>query len=521
MMRFAFILALAGCGVAASVGQAEGPLELGGALAYLDLETGAIIIVDPDEEAGPNGDRYLHRVQATLAPAQARSLPRPDDPSERHVVVLDPGGEQVVVLRDKRGTLEPIAIGLPFDAFDVSSDGRYALAYQPEDQGPQNSLFAFPNAVAVVDLGVPARATALRLPSASARPRHAAFAESCELRTGEVTIFAPMALVFVEGGVVPVDLAAATAGAMVPLGSMDDVVVPQEVVFSNNRGDLLAGAVDGIERAFVRGSNGELYVLSMTLAPLGGQLRVALENVVTPDAFVHDIELFFADDGRELLLAAAGDELVLVDGYTGVASRFPQEHRVDTLARFVEPTSGRALALGYGQQENDGWMVRVDPLGLDARRASGLSSMRFADSVRHVDIAGGAGRAVLRYDNERTLGVLELTASGEVLDVQMATGAQASALSPDGDRLLIVGLSPTDDEPHLAEVTLAPTLASRDVRLDLSGQAVGVVGGYIYVDHGSATGAVTFFPDGDLRRRSALSFADILFTDVFDTEVQP
>ncbi len=529
-MRLTFLLlALAACGGTAAVGSADGPYELDGALAYLDVETGAVVVVDPTGTAGPDHDRYLHRIEVAARPLRASSLPRPDDPQRRQLVVLDPGNEEIVVVHDKHGDYSAIDLGLPFDAFEVSPDGGYAIAYQPQDAGPQHSLFAFPNAIAIVELGAEAKATALRLPSSSARPRRAAFAATMQLRTtlatasGPLTLSleAPLALVFVEGGVVPVDLAQKSAGAMIPLGSLEDVVVPQEVVFTNNAGDALAGAVDGIERAFVRGDNGELYVLSITVGPgpSGAQAFVTLENVVTPDTFVFDIELYFDADGKELLLAAAGNELILVDGYTGVASRFAQDTWVDTLARFVDPASSRAMALGYGRHR-EAVLLRLDPLSLAERRASGLTVMPLAGALLEVTIAEAAGRAVLRYDDWRTLGVLDLTATGQVLDVQMADSAQASALAPGGNRMLLVGRSPVDDEPHLAEVVLAPALTTQDVRLDAQGAQVGVVGGHVFVDHGEEGGSVTFFPDGSLKRSAAISFSAVLYTDIFDAEVQ-
>ena len=69
------------------------------------------------------------------------------------------------------------------------------------------------------------------------------------------------------------------------------------------------------------------------------------ETRLTPDAFVYDMQLFFTADGRELLLAAAGTELVLVDGYTGVAHRYAQSTWVDSIAAYDAAAAGSAVEL--------------------------------------------------------------------------------------------------------------------------------------------------------------------------------
>lgn len=529
------ILLAAGCSEDGPLTEvaAGSPLLLDGALAYLDASTSSLVIVDPAGEAGPRRRRKLSRIQVGETPVLARSVPYPDDPARHRVLVVDPGGEQVVLVQDKSGATVPLDVGVPLEALDVSSDGHWAIAYQPDGATPTRSLFAFPNTVAVLDLTTP-KATALRLGSSGARPLRAVFAESVRLSNtvsvaGEptqVTAEVPLALVFVQGGIVPLDLAKGVAGSVVPVTpDADHEVVPAEVLFTNNESDLLSGRLDNIERAFVRTTDGELYVLAISLSSASGandpssmDVSVALENIVTPDAYVEDVELYFDDDGRELLLAAAGRELILVDGYTGVATRFAQEQDVDTLVRFTDPTDGRDLALAYSRTTPNSSLLRLDPFGLDQRRSTGVEALHLGARIVSVDVAGDSSRAVLEYDDGRDLGVLDLTRSGDVLDLRFARRLQTRRLSPGGSRLWLVSISPEDDAPHFAEVELGASLATRDVRLDGNGASVGSAGKYLFVDHGDPTGSVTFFPDDDLRRESAIAFTGVIYADLLTVD---
>src|SRR5690242_9756451 len=127
-MRYLIAIVLVACsGDRPYEPQRRGPLVLDDAPLYVDDAAPAAIIVDAGKRAGL------------------------DRRGRERVVMLAPVGEQLLVLAGKSGRLEVVDVGLPFDALDVSPDGRYGIAYQPEDEGPSRSLFAFPNAVAVID----------------------------------------------------------------------------------------------------------------------------------------------------------------------------------------------------------------------------------------------------------------------------------------------------------------------------------------------------------------------------------
>jgi hypothetical protein len=497
-----------GTGAAPQVGA---PVVLGDSLLYID--GGALIVVDPSGRAGPSADRQVLRLPLSEhVLGQAYSLPDPSTGELRRVAILDPLEEALLLLSDKRGDVTRIAIGLPFDALDVSASGRWAVAYQPQDAAPKTSLFAFPNALAIVDLAsTPPSAQALRLPSAGTRPRKAVFVEGLQLTTppgsAEPLAAVSLAFVFVQGGVVPIDLTRGRAGKLVPLGGSDDLVLPAEVLFARNAGDSL------------RGTNGQVYVLAIALAA-GTELKplVTLDNVITPGSAVQDIELFFTSAGRELLLAAAGNTLVLVDGYTGVAERFTSPIFVDTLARFEDATSGRGLALGYGKTSMHDKMLRLDPFGLDERRASGMETLDFATPVAGLEMGSGATRAVVTYRDAATLGILDLSRHGEVLDVRLASAPQARWLAPDGDHLFVVSQSSADNAPHLADITLGATLTTCEARLDAPAAHIGQVGDYVFVDHGDAAGSVTFFPKDRLTRADAVMLRAFGFVDFFERQ---
>jgi hypothetical protein len=467
----------------------------------------------------------LHRIPAGEGPVSARSLPVPGEPGRRQVIIPDPAGAQVLVVRDKRGTTDVIDIAVPLDHVDVSPDGRYGIAYHAKDARTSSGLFAFPNTIALLDLDPAAepRATTVRLGSGGVRPLAAAFSDELRLRrsgvgpggAGDEIAEVTVALVFAHGGLVPVDLERQVTGPYVPISAdADRSVIPAEVLFTNNRGDEIAGQVDGVERAFVLTSDEELFVFAISLAgDSDPPLSLALENVVTPDASISDIELFFEENGdeagRSVVLAAAGDELILVDGYSGVAQRFDSPITVDRLVRFVDPETGEALCLGFSERAPNDELLRLAPLQLARRRATGVETLLLGSSVRDVEVGEDGVRAVLRYSDARDLGVLDLRHDGEILDVSFASAPTATALVGGGQRMLLVSSSPEDGAPHLAEVTLGDDFRSRDVRLDEEGRAVGQVGDYLWVDSPAAGRTVTFFPIDDLSREAAITFRGV------------
>ncbi|MEK7705077.1 MAG: hypothetical protein AAB426_08975, partial [Myxococcota bacterium] len=278
--------------------------------------------------------------------------------------------------------------------------------------------------------------------------------------------------------------------------------------------------VDDVERAFVRTSDGQLFVLSIAWSAPSMGVRVALENVVTPDAYVYDAELYFDDDGRELLLVATGDELVLVDGYSGVARRFALDTWVDTLVRYRDPEGGAPKALGYARGSDDSVLLHIDPRGLQGLRSGSLSEARLAGPLSSARVAQGSARALLYYRDARVLGVMGLD-GGEVLDVRFASSPSVSRLDEAGEHLWLVAESPLDHAPHLVDVSLGTDLATRDVALDAAGAHLGFGGGYVYVDHGDALGAITFFPRDNLDSASGIAFRDVYLTDLLATGDHP
>lgn len=524
-LLIAVALSVAGCGGEAvdTTGFAMGPVGFNSALFYLDGRQGAGVIVDPVGKAGPRGNRQLHRINAGQAPSGVMTAPLPDaDAGREQLLVLDPKGEQVVRVRDKAGAADVLPLDVPLQAVDAAPNGRWGLAYSPEGAAPSRNLFAFPNSVAVLDLSPESPgAQTLRLGDAGARPLRAVFSDSLKLAgagDGQGTRALAVALVFVEGGVVPVDLPSAEAGALVPLtADRTRSILPAEVLFTNNRGDTTRGNMDGVERAFVRTTGGELFVLAMTLAPNEQRLSVALENVVTPDAHVDDIALFFDGQGRSLLLAAAGAELILVDGYTGVAERFSAPVSVDTLTPYRDAQDA-ARALGYGRESDTPRLLRIDPLALQARRATGLQVVELSRDVQDIRIGRNSRSAVLLYDQSDELGVLDMRPGGEVLDVRFAERPSAYRLVDGGEKLLVVSRAPEDGEPYLAEIALDRELATRKLRLDRGAAAVGKLGEHYWVDHGSVLGSVTFVPQDTMQADAARRFRAVRAAHLFEQE---
>lgn len=93
-----------------------------------------------------------------------------------------------------------------------------------------------------------------------------------------------------------------------------------------------------------------------------------------------------------------------------------------------------------------------------------------------------------------------------------ANAISARSLTPTGDKLWVVSISPEDNQPYLASVALDTELTVAQVRLDRGGSVIGNAGGYVWVDHGDAAGAITFIPIDHLDRSAAIDLSGVLYT---------
>lgn len=496
------------------------PVEVDGALLYLDTSSSSVILVDPEGRAGPNRNRSLARVQVGERSTRVVPAPSPDAPESAEALVVDPGAQALFVVHDRSGAFTRVDVGLPVDELAVSSQGRYAVAFQREDSTFQQTLFSFPNAVSVIDLGAdPPSAATFELGSGGVRPRAVRFSDPFDIQVSNAAELSvatlEIALVFVDGGIIPIDLRNGVSGPLVSLSATGDVR-PIDVEFSNNRGDNRVGSLDGAERAYVRGEDGQLFVLSVSAVDIDNTVRplLALENVVTPDRPVFDFELFFSDDGRDLLLAAVGDQVVLVDGETGVAERFPVPGDVRRLRGFMDPGLQRRLAFGFASGGDA--IYRLDPFALDRRRAAGIETIALGAPVADVTVSANSNRAVLMYENQRELGLLDLAGGQDLIDLRFALGIQTMAMEPDGERLLVVGLDPVESQPRLAAVELNG-LGAVDVAVARFVQGVGSTETHVWVNH---VDAVTFFPRNNLTEDSGRVFRDLSYTQILNLPVE-
>lgn len=509
------LLALLACG-----DQEFEPLEnVGPALGFQDAlafphpSTGTVLLVDPSGTAGPAGDQMLVRIPGGVKFSSLRRIPAAGDRDRKVLAILDPRNEQVRLVHDKSGQATTVDVGVPFDRMDVSPDGRFGVAYQRDADFASSSLFAFPNAVSVLSFGAGEASTeTLELGPGGSRPLQVEFAERSEFSVTDGASPAEMslALVFVDGGLVPLDLDHGVAGPFVPL-DIDAATIPATVAFTNNESDTRRGGLDNLERAFVRTSSGELFVLAISAVDLGSTVTpvVALENVVTPDRFIYDMALFFSPDGRELLLATAQSEIVLVDGYTGVAERFAQTVASDRIVAFEDPDDGRQQALAFSSRQPAKEALRLDPLALDARRSTGVQVLRFGERVLNIMHHAGGRRAVVEYENERELGILELGSDGDLVDLRFGQTVGARELNEDSGSLLLVGNDPVTFNPTLVRIDLDDSLRTQDVVLDQGSAAVGAIDGWVWAQHQDALGAVTFFPAEKMARAQAISITGL------------
>jgi len=156
---------------------------------------------------------------------------------------------------------------------------------------------------------------------------------------------------------------------------------------------------------------------------------VALENVVTPDAQVKDVELYFAPDGQR---APCSRPPARADPGQGLHRRRQSlRHRHDRrhAGALRRPETDEALALGYGKASPDYRMLRLDPLrSTGGGREQASVACGCGSPVADVAVAA-TPPAVLEYEDGRDLGVLDLTRSGEVLDLRFAKRPSARALA--------------------------------------------------------------------------------------------
>lgn len=519
------LAALVGCGPVNPRLQPDGigPLVFNDALFYLDTQQSAGVVVDPKGQAGPYGNQALHRIPMGPSPTGFRVAPFPGTPNRQQVLVVDPKGERVHVVRGTTGVTDVLHAGVPLQAIDVTPDGRYGLAYEPDGAHPSRTLFTFPNAVAVLDLqtGAP-KATTVRLGQSGARPVETAFGRTIQLMpaTQKEPISMNVGLVFVPGGVMPIDLARARRGELLPLKlDADTPFTPHEVIFTNNRGDTKRRAIDAVERVFVMSQEGYVFSLRIELGPDGQGFVLEQAQRIALGSPIFDIELTFDAKGRGVLLAAAGDHIFGIDVDTGDVERFGLSTPVDTLVRYDDPESERELVLAYSDKEPQRTVLRLLPRAFLEAGDAGIQSIRLGEPVARVQIGQSGKLAVVVYDDTSQLGVMALRrGEHEVLDIQFAATPSAYELVNEGQNLLVVTRSPEARRFHLAEISLDGALESREIALDGNARAVGEVDGFYWIDHGTPLESVTFVPKARMHRQAAIRVDGILATDVLEHE---
>lgn len=496
----------------------RGPLELDNALVFVDEAHGSAIIVDPSVGAGETGKRRFVRVPLGTRVSYAVSIPGIEDPARNRVVMMDDVEGKLFVLSDKSGAAESVSTEIPVDTFLFRDDGKYAVAFDLDGQIGGDQFISFPNAVSVVNLSGPqTQVNVVRVGEASARPTHVAFAEASEF----ASLDGPrdFALLFLQNGVVALDLAAGLTGRVVPLGTSEDPMTPVEALFSNNRNDVGLTSVDNVERVFVRTASGRLLVL--TVQPgTDGTLEVALDNIVTPSQLVQDIELYYTSQGEPKLLCATSAGLVVVNGYTGVAESYPLDFPISRLASYTEGDTGKNVVIAWNDTTHHNRFYLIEPGALRRGRSRGLEEMVVSQPIVDVNLALAKKRAVLEYANAQELGLVTLNSSRATDDLRLSASLDAHAIDPSGERILLTGYVPGTGRNLFASLDL-DGLRNTSVELDMGGRAVGRVGEYYWVQHSHYYGSVTFIPVDDVSRAAATRFDNFMLFDVMTEDGEP
>ena len=496
---------------------AHAPVEFEGALAFVDAAEGGLVIVDPAASAGESGARRFVRVPLDGRVGSMVSIPNAMEPGRSRVVVTDELKARVHVVSDKTGAVKSASTEIPVDTFLFREDGHYAVAFDKDGDVSGEQFVSFPNAVSVLNLkGTTPEVTVVRAGEARARPAHVAFARPTAF--GSETVKVQLALLFVQSGVVALDLAAGTTGRVIPLGSPSDPMTPAEALFSNNQGDARTGTVDDVERVFVRTVSGRLLVL--TVEPgASGSLEVTLDNIVTPQSEVEDIELYYTAAGEPKLLCATRTGVVVVNGYTGVAESFPLSTPISRLASYTEADTGKAMVIAWSAGTHRSRFYLIEPGALRRGRSRGIDEIMVSQAIVDVSLATGQSRAVLEYVNAQELGFVALDSTRTTDDLRLSTSLSDHALDPAGERVLLTG-SVGGLERELFATLELDGLRNTTVELDLSGVRVGQVGAYYWVEHPGAYGSVTFIPRDNLTREAALRFENFLLLDVLDEDAR-
>jgi|MDTC01.1.fsa_nt_gb hypothetical protein len=493
------------------------PIELDGALAFKDDVHGSMVIVDPGQGAGETGKRRFVRVPIGSAIHTAVSIPGLEDPTRRRVVVMDDLEGTLSLLSDKTGNAATVETEIPVDTFLFRDDGHFAVAFDMDGNVAGDQFISFPNAVSVVNLETNEPVVqVVRVGEASARPNYVSFAEPTAFSSR--TDLTDFAILFVDNGVVALDLQAGETGRVIPLGSDEDPMVPAEAIFSNNQNDAIVGTNDDVERVFIRTHSGRLVVL--TVEPNHtGKLDVSLDNIITPSVAVQDIELFFTDGGEPKLLCATSAGLVVVNGYTGVAESYPLEAPISKLAKYTEADTGKSMAIAWNGQYAQKHFYLIEPGALRRGRSRGVQHVAVSQPIASIDLSSTRSRAILHYSNQQELGLVSLTSERTTDDLRLSTSLRSHTIDPDGQRILLSGYIPSTGKDLFASLEL-DVLQNTSVELDKPGVAVGKVGDYYWIQHDSSHGSVTFIPTESMNRESALRFENFFLFDILPEDVR-
>lgn len=486
------------------------PIPFHDTLAYLDSATNSLILLKPrDNHVG------LKRLAVPKGAAVVRNAKRPDDDLAQ-LVVLSPSEQKLALIRDTGGFTDVLPLGISTSTLDIADNGRYAAIYPSEFETLSHGIFSVAGRLIIADLSVAHPQThLLSLGSQTKNLQKVIFSEVLEHQTESgQRLQNSVAFAFVDGGIRPIDLQVPMVLPFIVVSEdSTQQVQPQKVLFTNNRGDSYRGVVDGIEHAFVLTTNGELFVLAITVSE-NFTAQVTLENIITPNVPLFDVTLHFDTNGNELLLASAGNALFLVDGYSGVARRFEQSVYTQHLLPFTDPNSGRPKTIAWAPNQQH--ILMVDVLDLQDRLATGVVTKPLADTLTNVVMPSNNSVALLHYGLQR-FGLWDLGADGLITDLQIAYPTTALYIEQTRGRVWLAGLSTYDKKPHLGFFDLANPNQTVDIRLSDSAEKLGQLGSYLWISHFDAT-SVTFVPLDNPTQNATIRVDDLHLVHILNSQ---
>ncbi len=496
------------------------PVAAAGQLVYVERSSRAAYILD-----FATRQPRLRQVEVGADASSLQTRPGHDDAvilsrGVRGDIGIEPEPAQLTVV-PMNATLHPrsYTLGSPFNAFEMTSDGRFAFVYYRQQQNLGRLLFN-PNEIAIVDLNA--------LPGAG-NPVSRTVRSFGDVPEG--VIFSPE-MTLADG---PRNLAVVLSSAYITLIDLNHLDRPEVTVRLTLPGDTRAIEPRQVlfdtenSTLYVRADQSDdVYVLPLIAIPpdertTGNDFRPTV-NQLGVGRLPSDMVLFGEGTARRLLVSSAGTPTAsVIDARSNRVTQISLGNRATRILLFNgrsphDPTQ-RTRALLFADDSSTSAVSFVDLELIEERRSRNVEPVQLTGPIvasvpvisqnvlllQHNNVSGAAGLSLLRLDDR--------TASPIYAEVSLANAAfgidqQVLWLgSPRSDRVGFIDLNTF----HPGEVRLDQPVISL---VPLTGDATGHR--RVVAVHDGIGGVITVLDGNDPQRATSTSYEGFLFTDLVE-----